>query len=99
MQAVIKGFDDDHRVIDQHAEHDDDAEQHGNIQGIAGNVEYPECTRDGERNTKGDISGNAHAQKQPAHAQHEHQTKTGITLHHSERLSRLRRLIVGQDQV
>ena len=99
LQAVVDGFDDNHRIVDEHAEYDDDAQQDRYVERIAGDVQRPESTADRKHDAEGDERGNAYAEEQPANAEHEDQADECVGLHYADCLAGLRRLVIRQEQV
>jgi len=99
LHAVIDRLHHDHRIVDQHAEHDDDAKQHRNIQRVAQRVEDGEGARQREWNADADQQRDAGPEEQPGHRQHHQQALQGVPLHGVDRLARRYRLIVEQLQL
>ena len=81
--AVIDGFGDDDRIVDQHAQRNHDAEQHRNRQREIEGVQDGESACQREGNPQADQDRQSRAEKQPAQTQHDQQTQQGVGFHHA----------------
>ncbi len=99
LDAIVDCLDYHNRVVDQHAERDDHAEQHRDIESEAGCVQHRETAGERERNTEPDQDGNAHTQKHPADGEHQRETEDRVRFHHVYRRARRDGLVVGQAEL
>ncbi len=99
LHAVVDGLDHDHGIVDQHAEDDDHAEQHRNVQRVTQRMEDGKGAGQREGNAERNQDCDAGAEEQPADRQHQHQTLQRVLLHGGDRLARRHRLVVKQLQL
>lgn len=98
LHLVVDRLDDDHRIVDEHAERDHHTEQHRDVERVAQAAEHGESTGQRERDAQCHQHGDARAEEDPAHRQHHEQPDQGVGLHDADRFARLRRLVIEQLQ-
>ena len=96
--AVIDGLGDDHRVVHQHAQRNDDAEQHRDAEGEIEGIQDGECARQRKRNPEADQQRQPAAEEQPAQSQHDQQADQRIGFHHADGVPGRHGLVVEQHQ-
>src|SRR5690606_19813942 len=99
LQPVVHRLHDHDSIVHEHSEDDDDAEQDGNVQRVATDVQEPKSACDGERNAERYEESDSNAEEDPAYRKYQEQAEEGVPLHHRQCLARLRRLVIREVKI
>ena len=85
VEPLVNGFDHHDRIIHQHTQRNNGAQQHHHVQALAEYTQRPEGAGENERDTDARQKGYAKSEEQPGDEQHEYQAKQRVVLHHTDR--------------